>query len=182
MKRLRTLPTSFEILLSPLFQGKRAAERDRRERKGGTAVRGLMIGDVGTHTGMLRAIEPLLIEPVILHHQQITFGVTQPAGLRHTEGYLLVMEDYGFNQQGLDGTQHPRVRSDIAYHETPNGGASFAFSSIAFCGALPWNNGDNNISKLVGNVLNRFMQDRPAADATAGRDHASRSVPITTSR
>ena len=29
---------------------------------------------------------------------------------RHTEGYLLVMEDYGFNQQGLDGTQHPRVR------------------------------------------------------------------------
>ena len=69
--------------------------------------------------------------------------------------------DYGFNQQGLDGTQHPRVAPDIAYHETPNGGASFAFSSIAFCGALPWNNGDNNISKLVGNVLNRFMKDGP---------------------
>jgi N,N-dimethylformamidase len=89
-----------------------------------------------------------------------TLVVATSAG-RHTEGYLLVMEDYGFNQQGLDGTQHPRVRSDIAYHETPNGGASFAFSSIAFCGALPWNNGDNNISKLVGNVLNRFMQDGP---------------------
>jgi N,N-dimethylformamidase len=89
-----------------------------------------------------------------------TLVVATSAG-RHTEGYLLVMEDYGFNQQGLDGTQHPRVRSDIAYHETPNGGASFAFSSIAFCGALPWNNGDNNISKLVGNVLNRFMKDGP---------------------
>ncbi len=50
-----------------------------------------------------------------------TLVVATSAG-RHTEGYLLVMEDYGFNQQGLDGTQHPRVRSDIAYHETPNGG------------------------------------------------------------
>ncbi len=89
-----------------------------------------------------------------------TLLVATSAG-RHTEAYLLVMEDFGFNQQGLDGTQHPRVRSDIAYHETPNGGACFAFSSIAFCGALPWNNGDNNISKLVGNVLNRFMEDGP---------------------
>jgi N,N-dimethylformamidase len=96
-----------------------------------------------------------------------TLVVATSAG-RHTEGYLLVMEDYGFNQQGLDGTQHPRVRSDIAYHETPNGGASFAFSSIAFCGALPWNNGDNNISKLVGNVLNRFMKDGPLPAPSPG--------------
>ena len=89
-----------------------------------------------------------------------TLVVATSAG-RHTEAYLLVMEDFGFNQQGLDGTQHPRVRSDIAYHETPNGGACFAFSSIAFCGSLPWNNCDNNISKLVGNVLDRFMVDGP---------------------
>jgi N,N-dimethylformamidase len=89
-----------------------------------------------------------------------TLVVATSAG-RHTEAYLLVMEDFGFNQQGLDGTQHPRVRSDIAYHETPNGGACFAFSSIAFCGSLPWNNCQNNISKLVGNVLNRFMMDGP---------------------
>ncbi|MGE0240628.1 MAG: N,N-dimethylformamidase beta subunit family domain-containing protein [Parvibaculaceae bacterium] len=89
-----------------------------------------------------------------------TLVVATSAG-RHTEAYLLVMEDYGFSQQGIDGTQHPRVRSDIAYHETPNGGACFAFSSIAFCGSLPWNNCQNNISKLVGNVLNRFMKDGP---------------------
>jgi N,N-dimethylformamidase len=93
-----------------------------------------------------------------------TLVVATSAG-RHTEAYLLVMEDYGFNQQGLDGTQHPRVRSDIAFHETPNGGACFAFSSIAFCGALPWNNGDNNISRLVGNVLDRFSKDGPLPPA-----------------
>ena len=89
-----------------------------------------------------------------------TMVVATSAG-RHTEAYLLVMEDYGFSQQGIDGTQHPRVRSDIAFHETPNGGGCFAFSSIAFCGSLPWNNCNNNISKLVGNVLNRFMKDGP---------------------
>jgi len=96
-----------------------------------------------------------------------TMVVATSAG-RHTEAYLLVMEDFGFNQQGLDGTQHPRVRSDIAYHETPNGGACFAFSSIAFCGSLPWNDCDNNISRLVGNVLNRFMVDGPLPEPPAG--------------
>jgi N,N-dimethylformamidase len=48
-----------------------------------------------------------------------------------------------------------------SYHETPNGGACFGFSSIASCGALPWNNGDNNISRLTKNVLDRFMMDGP---------------------
>ena len=33
--------------------------------------------------------------------------------------------------------------------------------SIAFCGSLSHNNGDNNISTLTGNVLNRFMKDGP---------------------
>ena len=56
-------------------------------------------------------------------------------------------------------------KSIIAFHETPNGGGCFAFSSIAYCGSLPWNGGDNNISKLTGNVLNRFMQDGPLPEA-----------------
>jgi N,N-dimethylformamidase len=112
-----------------------------------------------------------------------TLVVATSAG-RHTEGYLLVMEDFGFNQQGLDGTQHPRIRSDIAYHETPNGGGCFAFSSIAFCGSLPWNNGDpakNNISRLVKNVLDRFMKDGPLppppADAYKHRGRADFDPP-----
>ena len=71
--------------------------------------------------------------------------------------------------------------SDIAYHETPNGGACFAFISIAFCGSLPWNNGDNNISTLVGNVLNRFMKDGPLP-LPDRRPSPIAAVPITTRR
>lgn len=114
-----------------------------------------------------------------------TLVVATSAG-RHTEAYLLVMEDFGFNQQGLDGTQHPRVRSDIAFHETPNGGGCFAFSSIAFCGALPWNECDNNISKLVGNVLDRFMADgplpEPPAEAVMHRGRADYDPPANKAR
>ena len=117
------------------------------------------LGNFGLVGGGAAGLE-LDIVDTMLGSPPHTLVVATSAG-RHTEGYLLVMEDFGFNQQGLDGTQHPRVRSDIAYHETPNGGACFAFSSIAFCGSLPWNDGDNNISRLVGNVLNRFMQDGP---------------------
>jgi N,N-dimethylformamidase len=89
-----------------------------------------------------------------------TLLVATSAGL-HTDAYLLVTELFGINEAGLSGTQHPRVRGDMAYHETPNGGAVFAFSSIAYCGSLSHNGYDNNISRLTANVLDRFMQDGP---------------------
>ena len=89
-----------------------------------------------------------------------TLLVATSAGL-HTDAYLLVTELFGINEAGLSGTQHPRVRADMAYHELPNEGAVFAFSSIAYCGSLSHNNYDNNISRLTANVLDRFSQDGP---------------------
>jgi N,N-dimethylformamidase len=117
------------------------------------------LGDFGLVGGGAAGTE-LDIVDTTLGSPPHSLVVATSAG-RHTDGYLLVMEDFGFNQAGLDGTEHPRVRADIAYHETPNGGACFAFSSIAYCGSLSHNRYDNNISKLTGNVLNRFMQDGP---------------------
>ena len=121
------------------------------------------IGNFGLVGGGAAGTELDIVDTMLGSPPHTLVGATS-AG-RHTEAYLLVMEDYGFSQQGIDGTQHPRVRSDIAFHETPNGGGCFAFSSIAFCGSLPWNNGKNNISTLVGNVLDRFSKDGPLPDA-----------------
>jgi N,N-dimethylformamidase len=121
------------------------------------------IGNFGLVGGGAAGTELDIVDTMLGSPPHTLVGATS-AG-RHTEAYLLVMEDYGFSQQGIDGTQHPRVRSDIAFHETPNGGGCFAFSSIAFCGSLPWNNCKNNISTLVGNVLDRFMKDGPLPDA-----------------
>jgi N,N-dimethylformamidase len=46
----------------------------------------------------------------------------------------------------------------MVYFETQNTGAVFSVGSITFCGSLPVNDGDNNISRLVKNVLNRFLE------------------------
>jgi N,N-dimethylformamidase len=48
------------------------------------------------------------------------------------------------------------IRADLTFFETPNNGAVFSTGSITFCGSLPVNNFDNNISRLLQNVLDRF--------------------------
>ena len=48
------------------------------------------------------------------------------------------------------------VRAEIVHFETANGGAVFATGSITFCGSLPHNNYDNNVSRLLENVVRRF--------------------------
>jgi N,N-dimethylformamidase len=48
------------------------------------------------------------------------------------------------------------ICADMVYFETPNGGAVFSVGSITFCGSLAYNHYDNNISRLVHNVLQRF--------------------------
>jgi N,N-dimethylformamidase len=76
------------------------------------------------------------------------------------------------NSPGHTGTQNPRIRADMAFHETPNGGGVWSFSSISYCGSLSHNNYDNNISTLTGNVLNHFMQDGPLPTPDAAEVHA----------
>lgn len=49
------------------------------------------------------------------------------------------------------------LRADMVYFEVPSGGAVFATGSITFCGSLPWNDFDNNVSTLLENVFRRFL-------------------------
>ena len=56
------------------------------------------------------------------------------------------------------------IRADMTFFETANGqGAVFSTGSITFCGSLPSNGYDNNISRLLGNVLDRFLDPAPFA-------------------
>ncbi len=49
------------------------------------------------------------------------------------------------------------LRADMVYFELPGGGRVFSTGSITFCGSLLHNYADNNISRIVVNVLNRFL-------------------------
>ncbi len=48
------------------------------------------------------------------------------------------------------------IRADMSYIEKPAGGAVFSVGSITYCGSLPANNFDNDVSRLTFNVVNKF--------------------------
>lgn len=77
----------------------------------------------------------------------------------HSDNYPHVSEELMFNYPGLGGTQDFQIRADLTYTETTNGGAVFSTGSIAWGQALPWNNGDNDVSRITANALNRFIED-----------------------
>ena len=48
------------------------------------------------------------------------------------------------------------IRAEIVYFETIGDGAVFSTGSITFCGSLSHNNYENNVSRMLENVLRRF--------------------------
>ncbi len=77
---------------------------------------------------------------------------------RHTNYYQIVIEDLTMVLPGHGGQEDWRVRSDITLLEAPNGGAVFSVGSINWSGSLLTNAGDNNVSRITGNVLRKFSQ------------------------
>ena len=74
----------------------------------------------------------------------------------HSDFYQRTVEEVNVNSGQLGGGEDPEVRSDLVYFETPNGGAVFSVGSITWCGSLSYNNYQNNVSRITGNVLKRF--------------------------
>jgi N,N-dimethylformamidase len=83
------------------------------------------------------------------------------SSVEHSVNYYVVNEDIFFPHPGMSGGEHPLVRGDVVYFTTRDGGAVFSASSIAWCGSLSWNDYDNNVSRMMKNVLTRFERDEP---------------------
>ena len=121
-------------------------------------IEGEIIGDFGLAHGGAAGIE--------LDRYDLALG-TPPHALiiassgGHTDNYILVTEELLYAYQGLTGTQDYRIRADMVYFTAPNDGAVFSTGSIAFGQALPVNGFDNNVSKLLSNVVTTFMQEGP---------------------
>ncbi len=72
----------------------------------------------------------------------------------HDEDFILVPEEMLTHITTLPGPQAEELlRADIIWCEFDGGGSIFSVGSITFCGALPHNNFDNSISRLLLNVL-----------------------------
>ncbi len=96
---------------------------------------------------------------------RVDFGLGSPPNtvvLASSESYpdhfILVPEEILSHQRTRTGDPVEKlIRADMVIFETPQNGYVFSVGSITYCGSLPWNGFDNNISKLTQNVLERFL-------------------------
>jgi N,N-dimethylformamidase len=78
-----------------------------------------------------------------------------------TASYHWMKEELTHTHSAITGETCPLVRCDMVFYETPNGGAVFSTSSIAWAGALAHNRYDNNVSRITENVIGRFLDPKP---------------------
>jgi N,N-dimethylformamidase len=116
------------------------------------------IGDFGLIGGGAAGLEVDTVDPT-LGTPPHALVVARSEELPDT--FLLVNEELAMNTPAILGSATDRIRSDITFMETGNGGAVFSFSSMAWCGSLSHNAYDNNVSRLTNNVLRRFLIDAP---------------------
>ena len=91
-----------------------------------------------------------------LPHALVVATATQFSSVYHW-----VKEELTHTHSANTGETCPFVRCDMVFYETPNGGAVFATSSIAWAGALAHNGYRNNVSRLTANVIRRFLDPTP---------------------
>ncbi|MFN4014153.1 MAG: N,N-dimethylformamidase beta subunit family domain-containing protein [Reyranella sp.] len=73
------------------------------------------------------------------------------------KNFVVVHEErLGFATTIPGQTLEQLIRADMTYIEKPKGGAVFSVGSITYCGSLPHNGFDNDVSRLTFNVVNRF--------------------------
>ena len=74
------------------------------------------------------------------------------------EAFVIVPEELLTHITTLSGEKpEDLIRAEIIYADLPGGGALFATGSITFCGALPVNGYENTASRLLENVVRRWL-------------------------
>ncbi len=75
-------------------------------------------------------------------------------------GYHWMTEEQTHTHAAVTGETCPHVHCDMVFYETPNGGAVFSTSSIAWAGALSHADYENNVSRITENVIRRFVDPK----------------------
>jgi len=139
----RRRPDSFDPRSGFIFEGVGADER---------------IGDFGAVGGGAAGLELDIADPRL---GTPPHALVLASSENHSNVYLMTPEEIISTYPGLDGIEDPRVRADMVFFETPNGGAVFSTGSIAWAGSLAHTGYDNNVARITGNVLRRFLNPAP---------------------
>ncbi|EXJ83492.1 hypothetical protein A1O1_07115 [Capronia coronata CBS 617.96] len=87
-----------------------------------------------------------------------TNAVVVASSTGHPDEFGIAPECVGFPIINTLGTQTNEIRSDIVYYETQAGGAVFSVGSINWFCSLGWDDYQNNVAKLTGNVIKEFLR------------------------
>jgi N,N-dimethylformamidase len=124
-------------------------------------IEGDVVGDFGFSGNGAAGFELDRIDPALSDGLNLAEGsdITVLAHSYDTANdFMLVPEEQLTHLTNLSGGSEGQAkRADMVYFTTEGGGQVFSVGSITFCGSLPWNNYDNNISRLLSNVLSRFI-------------------------
>ena len=113
------------------------------------------IGDFGFSGNGAAGFELDRVDTKLDEGQDITI-LAQSYDTRDT--FMLVPEEQLTHLTNLSGgSESDAKRADMVYFKTVSGGQVFSVGSITFCGSLPWNNFNNNVSRLLRNVIDRFI-------------------------
>ncbi len=116
------------------------------------------IGDFGLEQGGAAGVEIDWYDPTI---GSPGWAHIVAASEGHSRLMLEVRENISLTWPHMGGDMDPKVRADMVYFKTPNDGAVFSSSSISWCGSLSHNDYDNNVSRIMRNVVERFTSDKP---------------------
>lgn len=127
-----------------------------------------LLGDFGLCGGGAAGFELDRVDHVLGSPPDI---VVLASSERYAEHFILVPEEQLTHITNWPRQPVPKLlRADMAYFEVPGGGKVFSVGSITYCGSLGHNGYDNNIARLTGNVLRRFLEPRDPAGRQAPSD------------
>ncbi|HET9856047.1 MAG TPA: N,N-dimethylformamidase beta subunit family domain-containing protein [Methylomirabilota bacterium] len=121
-------------------------------------VKDAVIGDFGLSGGGAAGFELDRADPALGTPDG---AVVVASSEGHGPSFIVVPEELLSHLATVTGEKPARLlRADMTYAELPGGGAVFAVGSITFCGSLSHNRYDNNVSRILRNVLDRFRARR----------------------
>jgi hypothetical protein len=85
-------------------------------------------------------------------------GVVVATSTGHDDGFAVASECVKYPILATRGTETREVRSDMIYYETNAGGAVFSVGSINWYPSLGWDDYDNTVARVTGNVIREFLR------------------------
>ena len=116
------------------------------------------IGDFGFSGNGAAGFELDHIDSDLTSKKDIMLLAQSKASKDPKENFVLVPESQLTHLSNIKHLPEEEIlQADMVYFTVPGGGSVFSTGSITFCGSLPWNNFDNNVSKLLENIIKRAI-------------------------